>query len=79
MSLVFAHKKLEFWNVIIDSSEKNGLEFKGSTFQPTNNSSIHYKKNPSNVLCSQRIVNFQKTFKQSKIEKSDNLAFYIFK
>lgn len=77
MSLVFAYKKLEFWNQIIDSNEKNGLEFKGSTYQPTNNSSIHYKKNPANVLCSQRIANFQKTFKVSPKEKSDDLAYYI--
>lgn len=77
MSLVFAHKKLEFWNIIIDSCESNGMEFKGSTYQPTNNSSVHYKKNPANVLCSQRIANFQKTFKCSKIEKSDDLANYI--
>ncbi len=77
MSLVFAHKKLEFWNTIIDSSESNGMEFFGSTFQPTNNSSIHYKKNPSNVLCSQRIANFKKTFKYSKIERTDDVANYI--
>ena len=77
MSLVFAHKKLEFWNTIIDSSESNGLEFKGSTFQPTNNSSIHFKKNPSNVLCSQRIANFKKTFQFSKIEKTDDVKNYI--
>ena len=77
MSLVFAHKKLEFWNTIIDSCESNGLEFIGSIYQPTNNSSIHYKKNPANVLCSQRIANFQKTFKYSKVEKSDDVANYI--
>jgi len=77
LSLVFAHKKLEFWNVIIDSCEENGLEFKGSTFQPTNNSSIHYKKNPANVLCSQRIANFQKTFKTSPKENPDDLKDYI--
>ncbi|MCX6165947.1 MAG: hypothetical protein NTU73_13975 [Ignavibacteriae bacterium] len=77
MSLVFAHKKLEFWNTIINSCESNGLEFIGSTYQPTNNSSVHYKKNPSNVLCSQRIANFQKTFKYSKIEKSDDVENYI--
>jgi len=77
LSLVFAHKKLEFWNVIIDACEERGMEFKGSTFQPTNNSSIHYKKNPSNVLCSQRIANFQKTFKVSPKEKPDDLKDYI--
>ena len=60
LSLVFAHKKLEFWNLIIDSCEENGLEFKGSVFQPTNNSSVHYKKNPAKVLCSQRIASFKK-------------------
>ncbi len=62
LSLVFAHKKLEFWNLIIASCEENGLEFKGSVYQPTNNSSMHYKANPANVLCSQRIASFQKTF-----------------
>lgn len=77
MSLVFAHKKLEFWNTIIDSCESNGMEFFGSTFQPTNNSSVHFKKNPSNVLCSQRIANFKKTFKYSKIEKTDDVKNYI--
>jgi DNA modification methylase len=77
MSLVFAHKKLEFWNIIIDACESNALEFKGSTYQPTNNSSIHYKKNPANVLCSQRIANFQKTFQISPKEKPDDLKDYI--
>jgi DNA modification methylase len=77
LSLVFAHKKLEFWNVIIDSCELNGIEFKGSTFQPTNNSSIHYKKNPANVLCSQRIANFQKTYQVSYKEKTDDIREYI--
>jgi len=73
LSLVFAHKKLEFWNLIIDANEDNGLEFKGSVYQPTNNSSVHYKKNPANVLCSQRIANFQKTFERSAREKPDDL------
>ncbi len=77
LSLVFAHKKLEFWNLIIDANETNGMEFKGSTYQPTNNSSIHYKKNPANVLCSQRIANFKKTFDVSKREKPDDLKLYI--
>lgn len=66
MSIVFAHKKLEFWNTIIDASENGGLEFKGSTFQPTNNTSVHYKKNRANVLCSQRIASFEKTLKRSE-------------
>lgn len=77
LSLVFAHKKLEFWNTIIDAGENTGLEFKGSTFQPTNNSSIHYKKNPANVLCSQRIATFQKTNKKSLKDKPDDLKEYI--
>ena len=77
LSLVFAHKKLEFWNLIIDANESNGMEFKGSVFQPTNNSSIHYKKNPANVLCSQRIANFQKTHEKSVKEKPDDLKQFI--
>lgn len=77
LSLVFAHKKLEFWNLIIDSNENNGMEFKGSVFQPTNNSSIHYKKNPANVLCSQRIANFQKTYEKAVREQPDDLKMYI--
>jgi len=77
LSLVFAHKKLEFWNLIIDSNESNGMEFKGSVFQPTNNSSIHYKKNPTNVLCSQRIANFKKTHNKSNKEKPDDIKQYI--
>ncbi len=77
LSLVFAHKKLEFWNLIIDANEDNGLEFKGSVYQPTNNSSVHFKKNPANVLCSQRIANFQKTFERSAREKPDDLKDFI--
>jgi len=77
LSLVFAHKKLEFWNLIIDANEDNGLEFKGSVYQPTNNSSVHYKKNPANVLCSQRIANFQKTFERSAREKSADVRKFI--
>ena len=73
LSLVFAHKKLEFWNLILDVNENSGLEFKGSVYQPTNNSSVHYKKNPANVLCSQRVANFQKTFARSVREKPDDL------
>lgn len=77
LSLVFAHKKLEYWNLIIDSNEESGMEFKGSVYQPTNNSSIHYKKNPANVLCSQRIANFQKTYDRAKKEKPDDLKEFI--
>ena len=77
LSLVFAHKKLEFWNLIINSCEENGLEFKGSIFQPTNNSSIHYKKNPAKVLCSQRIAGFQKTYEKSKRQQPDDIKEFI--
>lgn len=77
LSVVFAHKKLEFWNTIIESCEENGMEFKGSTYQPTNNSSIHYKKNPANVLCSQRVANFEKTFNKSIRPKPDDLQKFI--
>lgn len=77
LSLVFAHKKLEFWNLIIDANESSGMEFKGSVYQPTNNSSIHYKKNPANVLCSQRIANFQKTYDKAAREKPDDLKKFI--
>ncbi len=78
LSCVFAHKKLEFWNTIVESCEGNGMEFKGSTYQPTNNSSMHYKKNPANVLCSQRIANFKKTFHKSVRPKPDDLQKFIF-
>lgn len=77
LSCVFAHKKLEYWNVIIDSCEDNGMEFKGSVYQPTNNSSIHYKKNPANILCSQRIANFQKTLIKPTRHKPDDLEEFI--
>jgi len=77
LSCVFAHKKLEFWNTIVESCEENGMEFKGSTYQPTNNSSMHYKKNPANVLCSQRIANFKKTFNKSVRPQPDNLQKFI--
>lgn len=77
LSCVFAHKKLEFWNVIVESCEETGLELKGSVYQPTNNSSIHYKKNKANVLCSQRIVNFRKTNVKSVKQKPDDLKEYI--
>jgi DNA modification methylase len=77
LNCVFAHKKLEFWNVIIESCEDNGMEFKGSIFQPTNNSSMHYKDNPATVLCSQRVANFEKTFNKSIREKPDNIEKFI--
>ncbi len=76
-SVVFAHKKFEFWNTIIDACEDNGMEYKGSTYQPTNNSSVHYKKNPANVLCSQRIASFQKTFNRSDRPQIDDLQKFI--
>jgi DNA modification methylase len=78
LSCVFAHKKLEYWNTIIDSCEENGLQFKGSVYQPTNNTSIHWKTNPANVLCSQRIANFQKTFQKTKLKKPDDLRRFIY-
>ncbi|MEE9552969.1 MAG: DNA methyltransferase [candidate division Zixibacteria bacterium] len=77
LSCVFAHKKLEYWNVILESCEDNAMEFKGSVFQPTNNTSIHYKTNPANVLCSQRIANFKKTFNKSVRKRPDDLQKYI--
>lgn len=77
LSVVFAHKKLEFWNTIIESCEENGMEFKGSVFQPTNNSSIHWKSNPANVLCSQRVASFFKNFKKSPRKKPDDYKQYV--
>lgn len=77
LSVVFAHKKLEFWNMIVDACETNGMELKGSVYQPTNNSSVHYKKNPANVLCSQRIATFRKTFQASRREQPDDLKAFI--
>ncbi len=77
LSCVFAHKRLEYWNVIINSCEENGMEFKGSVYQPTNNSSMHWKQNPANVLCSQRIANFNKTFQKAYREPPDNLKKFI--
>lgn len=77
LSVVFAHKKLEFWNTIIESCEENGMEFKGSVFQPTNNSSIHWKSNPANVLCSQRVASFFKNFKKSQRQRPDDYKQYV--
>jgi hypothetical protein len=38
---------------------------------------MHYKKNPANVLCSQRIANFKKTFHKSVRPKPDDLQQFI--
>ncbi len=77
LSVVFAHKKLEFWNTIVEGCEDNGMELRGSTYQPQSNGSLNYKKSPANVLCSQRIANFKKTFVKPVREKPDDLQKFI--
>ncbi|SFE42370.1 DNA methyltransferase [Thermoflexibacter ruber] len=77
LSCVFAHKKFEFWNTIVEACENNGMELKGSVYQPQSNGSLNYKKNPANVLCSQRIGNFKKTFVKPVRQKPDDLQKFI--
>lgn len=77
LSCVFAHKKFEFWNTIVEACENNGMELKGSVYQPQSNGSLNYKKNPANVLCSQRIGNFKKTFIKPIRQKPDDLQKFI--
>ena len=64
LSLVFQHKEVGFWNMILDACEKSGLKYVNTVYQPTNTTSMHKKKSPLVVMGSQLIINFQRTDKK---------------
>lgn len=64
LSLVFQHKEVEFWNMILESCEKSGFQYVNTVYQPTNTTSIHKKKNPLVVMGRQLIINFRRTNKK---------------
>ena len=61
LSLVFQHKEVEFWNMILEACEKSGFRYVNTVYQPTKTTSIHKKTNPLVVMGSQLIMNFKRS------------------
>jgi 16S rRNA G966 N2-methylase RsmD len=60
LSLVFAHKDLEFWSAIISSCDEAGLRYVNAVPQPTRLPSFTKVANPLTTLSGEMIVNFRK-------------------
>lgn len=60
LSIVFAHKDLSYWNVLIDAAQSAGLEYANTVVQASFQPSRHKRANPLSVLSGELILNLQK-------------------
>lgn len=60
LSIVFAHKDLGYWNVLIESAQDAGFEYANTVVQASFQSSRHKRANPLSVLSGELILNLQK-------------------
>lgn len=71
ISIVFAHKDLSYWRILIDAAQDAGFEYANTVVQDSFQSSRHKRANPLSVLSGELIMNFQKKRKRKHI-KFDN-------
>ncbi len=60
LSIVFAHKDLAYWNVLIEAAQDAGFEYANTVAQASFQSSRHKRANPLSVLSGELILNLQK-------------------
>jgi len=60
LSIVFAHKDLSYWNVLIESAQDAGFEYTNTVVQESFQFSRHKRANPLSVLSGELILNLQK-------------------
>ncbi len=67
LSIVFAHKDLAYWNVLIEAAQDAGLEYANTVVQASFQFSRHKRANPLSVLSGELILNFQKKSQPRRI------------
>jgi len=60
LSIVFAHKDLSYWNVLIEAAQSEGLEYANTVVQASFQPSRHKRAHPLSVLSGELILNLQK-------------------
>jgi len=68
VSIVFAHKDLSYWNVLIAAAQDAGLEYANTVVQESYQSSRHKRANPLSVLSGELILNLQKKRQPRRLE-----------
>ena len=67
LSIVFAHKDLSYWSVLIEAAQDAGFEYSNTVAQTSFQSSRHKRANPLSVLSGELILNLQKKRKPRRI------------
>jgi hypothetical protein len=71
LSIVFAHKDLSYWRMLVDAAQAAGFGYVNTVVQESFQLSRHKRANPLSVLSGELILNFQKKRKYKAI-KFDN-------
>lgn len=67
LSIVFAHKDISYWHMLIDAAQEAGFEYANTVVQDTFQFSRHKRANPTSVLAGELVMNFQKKRRQKVI------------
>lgn len=67
LSIVFAHKDLSYWSVLIEAAQDAGFEYANTVVQASFQSSRHKRANPLSVLSGELILNLQKKTRPQRI------------
>lgn len=60
LSIVFAHKDISYWHMLVSNAEEAGFQYVNTVVQDTFQFSRHKRANPTSVLAGELIMNFQK-------------------
>lgn len=74
LTIVFAHKDLSYWRVLIDAAQDAGFEYQNTVVQESFQFSRHKRANPLSVLSGELILNFQKKRKPRRIRLDKKIA-----
>ncbi|CAN5624779.1 hypothetical protein BH24ACI1_BH24ACI1_05640 [soil metagenome] len=73
LSIVFAHKDISYWHMLIEAAQDAGFEYENTVVQESFQSSRHKRANPFSVLSGELILNFQKKKKCKIIRFNGNI------
>lgn len=68
LSIVFAHKDISYWHILLEAAQENGFEYANTVVQESFQPSRHKRANPFSVLSGELILNFQKKKKCAVIQ-----------
>lgn len=60
LSIVFAHKDPQYWDIIVQAAQRAGFEYVNTAVQRSATPSMHKWKSPLTVLLGELILNFRK-------------------